>query len=491
MSTYLYDIKIGILLFPVIAFVLSLPYALYQYRRFGSVSTWKTFVAFAFVLYLLCACCLVVLPLPADRAAVVPGARVPQLDPLYLVQCIRETTDFSLGDRTTWLATLKTPCVYEAIFNVMLTMPLGAFLCYLFRCRWYNVLLIGLATTLLFETSQLTGLFGLYEHPYRLFDVDDLILNTLGAMLGFWLAIPICWVLPRMDEVDERSQLRGLARVTALRRLAAFTLDAMATVLLFLVVWAVLSPTDLEIAKALAIDPSRAQAKGLALHMAMGLKADPVGAMLLASCAALVTFVLVPVALRGRTLGHAVVGLRIVGVTSFVKHADVGSSAHGESSGVEMGNMWLGSAESHGHGSWVEGAVASSLVAPRPAGAMAIFVRYGLLGAFAVVPLWLAVLVPESIDGVMSGSAVVQVIVLVYGIWAVSLAVRAVVSAFGGPFTMLNELMSGTRLVPSATLRAGGSRPVVQDAVLSATAEAEQRGRRGRYENREHRERYR
>ena len=75
----------------------------------------------------------------------------------------------------------------------MLTVPLGAYLCYLFRCRWWMALLIGMATTLLFETSQLTGLFGLYAHPYRLFDVDDLILNTAGTMLGFWLMIPLAW----------------------------------------------------------------------------------------------------------------------------------------------------------------------------------------------------------------------------------------------------------------------------------------------------------
>jgi hypothetical protein len=51
--------------------------------------------------------------------------------------------------------------------------------------KWYKVLLISFLTSLFFEISQLSALFGIYPCPYRLFEIDDLITNTSGAMLGF------------------------------------------------------------------------------------------------------------------------------------------------------------------------------------------------------------------------------------------------------------------------------------------------------------------
>lgn len=64
------------------------------------------------------------------------------------------------------------------------------------------VLLAGAAVSLLTETAQLTGIFGLYPCSYRLFDVDDLLLNTGGAGLGFALGgccSPMCERLPRVS----------------------------------------------------------------------------------------------------------------------------------------------------------------------------------------------------------------------------------------------------------------------------------------------------
>ena len=43
---------------------------------------------------------------------------------------------------------------------------------------------LGFAVSLLIEVTQLTGVWGVYPCAYRLFDVDDLLANTLGALLG-------------------------------------------------------------------------------------------------------------------------------------------------------------------------------------------------------------------------------------------------------------------------------------------------------------------
>ena len=50
MSNFIYDIQLGFLAFPLVALLLAVPYALYQYRRFGAISIWKTFVVFTFIL---------------------------------------------------------------------------------------------------------------------------------------------------------------------------------------------------------------------------------------------------------------------------------------------------------------------------------------------------------------------------------------------------------------------------------------------------------
>lgn len=400
MSNFIYDIQLGFLAFPLVALLLAMPYALYQYRRFGAISIWKTFVVFTFILYCLCAVSLIVFPLPKDPNHIVAIAQTPQLQPFHFVEQIQETTDFSWSDRSTWGPTLKARAAYEAYFNVLLTVPLGAYLCYLFRCRWWMALLIGIATTLLFETSQLTGLFGIYEHPYRLFDVDDLILNTTGAMLGFWLMIPFAWALPSMDEVNEQSRERGSSRVSLTRRLIAALVDLTILFALFAIAWIMLSPTDAQIAKALAVDPSRAGAKTLAFRFIGGLLADPMSALLIALGIGAVLFAVIPMASKGRTIGKALVGVRIV-------KAD-GSNAP----------------------------------------AWSYWVRYLASALFLLVPLALVLLAPEEIEGA-SSDILLQIVGLVVIVWLLTIVARVIGSFSGYPYVSLSEIVSSTRLTPA------------------------------------------
>ena len=399
MRNFIYDIQLGFLAFPLVALLLALPYALYQYRRFGAISVWKTFVVFTFILYCMCAVSLIVFPLPKDPSQIVEIAQTPQLHPFHFVEQIRETTDFSWADRSTWGPTLKARAAYEAYFNVLLTVPLGAYLCYLFRCRWWMALLIGMATTLLFETSQLTGLFDVYDHPYRLFDVDDLILNTTGTMLGFWLMVPLTWALPSMDEVNEQARERGSSRVSLTRRVLAAVVDLAVLAVLFVLAWIMFSPTDAQIAKALAVDPSRAGAKTLAFRFIGGLFADPMSALLLALAIGAVLFAVIPMASKGRTIGKALVGIRIV-------KADGGDAP-----------AW---------GYWV---------------------RYLASAFFLLIPVALVLLAPEEIEGV-SSNTLFQIVGLVVVVWALTIVARVIGSFSGYPYVSLSEIVSGTRLAP-------------------------------------------
>ncbi|HIY84462.1 MAG TPA: VanZ family protein [Candidatus Rubneribacter avistercoris] len=282
MSVYASNITLAAMLFPLVALLITLPYLVYQYRKAGSVPWLRTLAVYSFVFYLMCAYFLVLLPLPADRTAFVPYAAVPQLEPLHFLRAFLAETDASLSDPSTWLDAVRDPYVYEALFNVLLLVPLGMYLRYYFRRTWWQTLLIGCAVTLSFELSQLTGLWGLYEHPYRLFDVDDLLTNALGAMTGFWLAGPLMRALPDVRLVEEEARMAGL-HAGAVRRALSFGLD-------------------------LALSLGAAALAVLAAR-ALGRSLDPLAA---GTAACLLCFVAVPAVSRGRTPAQGLLRLRTV-----------------------------------------------------------------------------------------------------------------------------------------------------------------------------------
>lgn len=56
------------------------------------------------------------------------------------------------------------------------------------RIRARTAVAFGLVLSLGVELTQLTAVWGLYPCAYRQFDINDLLLNTLGTALGFWVA---------------------------------------------------------------------------------------------------------------------------------------------------------------------------------------------------------------------------------------------------------------------------------------------------------------
>lgn len=284
MGSYVNNIRVAAFLFPLLSALLSLPYAIYQYRKYGSISLWKTFLVFSFIFYLMCAYFMVILPLPADRSILIPSAQHPQLHPLSFLDNFTMADLSSLSTFRGLIAFLRRPDVYTVYFNVLLTVPFGLYLRYLFHRTWWQTLIMGFCFSLFFEISQLSGLFGIYEHPYRLFDVDDLITNTTGAMLGFWASIPLCHFLPDLREVDERSIVRGSEHTSFTRRLIAFAIDMAVTAA---VLWAW-------------------------RHFIAGGSTgryDTLAGLLVSTG---VAFMLIPCITRGQTIGHMVLRLRVV-----------------------------------------------------------------------------------------------------------------------------------------------------------------------------------
>ena len=102
--------------------------------------------------------------------------------------------------------------------------PLGMYLRYYFKCSFKKTLLYSFFVSLFFELTQLTGLYFIYPNPYRLCDVDDLIQNTLGGILGFLIMGAIIRFLPTREKIDEEALEMG-KKVSGLRRITVFFLD--------------------------------------------------------------------------------------------------------------------------------------------------------------------------------------------------------------------------------------------------------------------------
>ena len=121
--------------------------------------------------------------------------------------------------------------------------------------------------------------------------------------------------------------------------------------------------------------------------------------LLLALGIGAVLFAVIPMAFKGRTIGKALVGIRIV-------KADGGDAP-----------VW---------GYWV---------------------RYLASAFFLLIPVALVLLAPEEIEGV-SNNTLFQIVGLVVVVWALTIVARVIGSFSGYPYVSLSEVVSGTRLAP-------------------------------------------
>lgn len=70
--------------------------------------------------------------------------------------------------------------------------------------------------SLFFELTQLTGLYFIYSRPYRLFDVDNLMINTLGGILGYFIMNKLKVLLPSREEINDSVKVSVLRKITSI-----------------------------------------------------------------------------------------------------------------------------------------------------------------------------------------------------------------------------------------------------------------------------------
>ena len=208
MSLYAIPLMSAFFVFAVIAFLGTVPWTVYQYRKHGYFSFWRNVIIFSFIYYCLTAFFLVSLPLLAERnnPAVYSPDVLMQLKPFNMFHNFKEVKGFVPSHLRTYPTLFKSFTFLEVFFNIALLLPLGVYLRYFLKSskKWWIALLLVFSTTLFFEVSQRTALFGYYANPYRLFDVDDLITNTLGGMIGFFIAPILLHLIPTRDDLKEK-----------------------------------------------------------------------------------------------------------------------------------------------------------------------------------------------------------------------------------------------------------------------------------------------
>lgn len=216
----------ALLFFPFLAALAVLPYAIIQYRKYGSISKLKLVVFFSFSFYLLCAYFLVILPLP-DKDAVrqLTTARY-NLQPFNVVRYFFSVTALRPLEPATYLPALKQSAFLQPFFNLMLTVPFGLYLRYIWKISFKKVILASFCLSLFFELTQLSGLYFIYPRSYRLFDVDDLLLNTVGGMLGYWIEPLFSKLFPSMTELNAQAE-KEHSIASFWRRLAAWMIDSL------------------------------------------------------------------------------------------------------------------------------------------------------------------------------------------------------------------------------------------------------------------------
>ena len=209
MSIYQDVIKQAFIFFPLVAILITLPYIAYNYYKYGSIISLRIAIIYSFVLYLLCTYFLVILPLPSIedvQALTTPRA---QLIPFTFISDIIKDSKIILDKPSTYLSFLHNNSFLQVIFNLFMTMPFGMYLRYYFKCDLKKTIILTFGLSLFFELTQLSGLYFIYPRSYRLFDVDDLIVNTSGGVLGYFIVIPFLKILPTRKKLDDISFERG------------------------------------------------------------------------------------------------------------------------------------------------------------------------------------------------------------------------------------------------------------------------------------------
>lgn len=172
---------------PLITILFVIPCVIYQRKKYGCIYFYRAGVMYIFFLYLTCLYFYIITPLPSiDYVLSNPLPMNIQLHPFAFVQDFAEQAYWITSGIGT--VNISHSAWFQVLGNIAVFMPFGIFLCYYFHYSLKRTIALSFCLSLFCELTQLSGLYGIYPLPYRIFDVNDLMFNTLGGMLGHFIA---------------------------------------------------------------------------------------------------------------------------------------------------------------------------------------------------------------------------------------------------------------------------------------------------------------
>ncbi|KAA9106336.1 VanZ family protein [Microbacterium rhizomatis] len=174
---------VAIVLGGLAGLILFVPFVAISYRRRGGLTLGRLTLWAAALVYFMAIWTYTLLSLPDPDAIRCAGANLDVWAFVGDIQGAIRRPGNALTD----------PGVLQLLLNVLLFVPLGFFVRVLGGRGIVVATLVGFAVSVFIETTQVTGVWTLYPCAYRVFDVDDMLTNTLGALVGSVLSL----VVPR------------------------------------------------------------------------------------------------------------------------------------------------------------------------------------------------------------------------------------------------------------------------------------------------------
>ncbi|WP_217131868.1 VanZ family protein [Leucobacter chinensis] len=218
MSVWAWSAEMGVAIGVTVFFLALLPLLVWHYRSYGRLSVGRMLGAAAISVYAAALFAYTQLPLPPVRSldwCAAHGVHELQLRPFASIE-----TMVMRASEIGWGPMFASTLGLQVIFNVVLFVPFGVIVRGYFKRGFFATVALGALLSLAIEVTQATGMWGMYPCAYRLGDVDDLMTNTLGALLGALIAPLVLFWMPSKEQLvatrNEPRPVTGSRRVLAL-----------------------------------------------------------------------------------------------------------------------------------------------------------------------------------------------------------------------------------------------------------------------------------
>lgn len=203
MENLITNIELAADMFTFYAIAFTIPLFFWQLlrRRFNLV---RLGLNYLFLFYMFCVLTLTFFPLPtiAEQANLL-GYQFQAVPFQFLRDIVRETP-FVWNEPETYVKAFLNRAVLQVVFNVLMTIPFGMYLRYNFHFTGKGVMAASFALSSFIEIGQITGLFFIFSGSYRLCDVDDLMFNTLGGVIGYVVMKCMEKYIPKIEKFDKQ-----------------------------------------------------------------------------------------------------------------------------------------------------------------------------------------------------------------------------------------------------------------------------------------------